>query len=93
MEPLHTTIQTFSVGTCVKTILKVDIKRAQKYNPQVVETPSMEDPTLDDAILDVLIDRLHTMAEKEENSTSSGSVAQWKEQLPSKQSVVGSIPT
>ncbi len=53
----------------------------------------MEDPTLTDAILDVLIDRLHTMAEKEENSTSSGSVAQWKEQLPSKQSVVGSIPT
>ena len=53
----------------------------------------MEDQDISDATLDVLIDRLHTMAEKEKNSTSSGSVAQWKEQLPSKQSVVGSIPT
>tara|TARA_R100000353_G_scaffold151734_1_gene110067 strand:+ start:90 stop:251 length:162 start_codon:yes stop_codon:yes gene_type:complete len=53
----------------------------------------MEDQSINEAILDVLIDRLHSMAEKEENSTPSGSVAQWKEQLPSKQSVVGSIPT
>ena len=51
---------------------------------------------IEDAMVDLMIDQLHKCAElkwRRQTLTPPGSVAQRIEQLPSKQSVVGSIPT
>ena len=53
----------------------------------------MDEYDISDAMIDVAIDKLHRIAETENELDTTGSVAQGKEQLPSKQSVVGSIPT
>ena len=53
----------------------------------------MDEYDISDAMIDVAIDKLHRIAEIENELDTTGSVAQGKEQLPSKQSVVGSIPT
>ena len=47
---------------------------------------------ISDAMVDLMIDHLHEFAELENERTTVGSVAQRKEQLPSKQLVAGSIP-
>ena len=53
----------------------------------------MDEYDISDAMMDVAIDKLHRIAETENELDTTGSVAQGKGQLPSKQSVVGSIPT
>ena len=53
----------------------------------------MDEYDISDAMIDVAIDKLHRIAEIENELDTTGSVDQGKEQLPSKQSVVGSIPT
>ncbi len=54
-----------------------------------------ENEATTDALFDLFIDQLHHFAEleSEEDLATTGSVAQRIEQLASKQSVVGSIPT
>ena len=52
----------------------------------------MDEYDISDAMIDVAIDKLHRIAEIENELDTTGSVAQGKEQLPSKQSVAGSNP-
>ena len=53
----------------------------------------MDEYDISDAMMDVAIDKLHRIAETENELDTTGSVAQRKEQLPSKQSVDGSNPS